>query len=246
MSRPDHRKRRLAPDKPVTPEVYKASLAGARERSMKRAHGPIISLEPGSSELAPPFSDHGEDWRYIVVDTFGTRSHDVASVFIDQLTDLVGSAWNDETKEWIPEAAELTTLLHVVAAHRPRNEAQAMLAAQIAAAHILTMKVAARAAQYPWDNKTVSSFAKLACTSAVLIDAMGRMQGKRRTSKQSITVRQEKHVHYHQHAHVRGAPKNERQPQEPCVPPESIAALPGPDEGGTVVPLAGRERKARL
>ena len=246
MSQPEGRKRKLA-DKPPTPEVYKASLDLARERSLKRRHGPIIEIEAGSGELLPPFADHGDDWHYIVVDAFGTRSHDVAAVFIHQLAGLVRSTFDDASKEWVPDPAELTTLLHIVAADRPKNEAEAMLAAQIAAAHMLTMKVAERAARYNWDDKTLSSFSKLARASAALVDTMQGLKGRRKSTSHKITVRTDRHVH--QHIHYGEPPcENLRQSQgTEREAPSERAALLGEGEGNrTIVPLSGREGQARV
>ncbi|MFD1610829.1 hypothetical protein ACFSCW_03325 [Sphingomonas tabacisoli] len=244
MSRPNQRKRRLKPDKPLTPEVYKASLAAARERSVKRRHGPVVSVEPGSSTLAPPFADCGEDWHYIVVDTFGTRSHAVASVFIDQLSNLVSSDWDAENQEWVPDAGELQTILHVVAAHRPKDEAQAVIAAQIAATHMLTMKVAERVHRYPWDDKAVSSYTKLARTSAALAEAMATIQGRKKATRQKITVRRENHIHYHVGGGASDArPVHERRKpgvQELPAVTDEREAVRGEESDGRVVPLSRR------
>jgi hypothetical protein len=81
---------------------------------------------------------------------------------------------------------------------------------------------------------------------------MGRLKGKKRTTKQSIVVRHEKHVHYHQHAHLGGSPADERQPDTTArgawAPkttrarqPEERAALPSPEEAGRIVPFPGGE-----
>jgi hypothetical protein len=250
MPRPDQRKRKLKPDERPTPEIYKASILAAKERSLKRRHGPLVHIEPGSSDLKSPFSDWGDDWHYIVVDAFGTRSHAVAGVFIDQLAGLVSCRFDDDAKEWVPEEAEMQMLLHVVAAYRPKNEAEAILAAQIAAANMLTMTVAERAVRYCWDDKTIGSFSKLARTSAALIEAMATLKGKKKSSRQKITVRHEKHIHTHQHVHFDGGTDgNERQAHAHAEsqPPETIPALHGDGaDNGVVVPLAGREGQKRL
>jgi hypothetical protein len=249
MPEPDKRKRKLKPDEPPTPEIYKASILAAKERSLKRRHGPLIAFEPGSADLKSPFSDWGDDWHYIVVDAFGTRSHMVAGVFIGQLAGLVSTRFDDEAKEWVPDEAEMQMLLHVVAAYRPKNEAEAILAAQIAAANLLTMTVAERAVRFCWDDKTIGSFAKLARTSATLIEAMATLKGKKKSSRQQITVRHEKHVHHHQHVHLEGgSPDNVRQPQgtEGSAIGESAALLGESEVNGTVLPFAGREGAKRL
>src|SRR3546814_1495883 len=108
------------------------------------------------------------DWSSDVCssDLFGTRYTVVATVFLNHLIDLCGSEWDEENQIWVPDDGELNAILHIVAAQKPQNEAQAALAAQTAATHILTMKVAKRVADYPHDTRMIAAYAKLARASA--------------------------------------------------------------------------------
>lgn len=233
-----------------TPDEYKRSLEQARARTMRRQHGPVMAIDPATTALNSPFSDCEDEWRMIVLDTFGTRSHQVGNVFLNHLASLCKAAWNEEAQRWAPDEDELTAILHVVAAHRPRNEAEAALAAQIAATHVITMKVAKYAYDHPYDHRMVGAYAKLAKASAQQVDTMTGLKGKRRTSRQQIAVTHEKHIHHHQHVHVEGGgQKSEGQCH--ATRADNIkrtqeaprgAALPSPDQGGTVVPLKGRAR----
>lgn len=69
---------------------------------------------------------------------------------------------------------------------------------------------------------------KLARTFVMQIDALSRLKGKRSSSKQTITVRQEKHGHHHQHVHVEGegreSPVNPMKPVNPGL--LAIARVP--------------------
>jgi hypothetical protein len=233
------------------PATYRASVDKAQARAMRRGHGPVVSIDPDTNELANPFEEERADWEWMIIDTFGTRCHQVAYVFIAHLVGLCASTWNEKTDRWVPNQDELTTLLHIIAANRPRNEAEAALAAQIAATHMILMKVAKRAADHPWDTRTVSTFAKLAKTSAMQIDTMAGLKGKRRTTRQQINVVHEKHVHHHQHVHVGGVEKSEGQCDATRTGAQKLGrarvagkrpAVPGEDETGRVVPLQGRAR----
>jgi len=223
---------------------------------MKRGHGPVLEITPGG-ELEYPFADGEGDWYWIVRDAFGTRMDAIAAVFINQLLNLCSSSWDEETQEWVPDQDEITTILNIISATKPKNEAEAVLAAQFAATHMITMKVAERAYKYPYDTKTLSAYAKLVRASAAQAEAMTSMKGKRRTTRQSIAVRHEKHIHHHQHVHLEGGgPKNERQPDAANIEPgvanpgaatvEGVSALPSPQASGRVVRIPSREGQESL
>ncbi len=231
------------------PAAYKHSLEKAQARSLQRKHGPVMTVDPETTALTSPFSEAEEEWRWMVIDTFGTRSHQVANVFLQHLSVLCASAWNDAAKCWVPDEDELTAVLHIVAAHRPKNEAQAALAAQIAATHMITMKVAKHAYSHPYDSRTVSSYAKLAKTAASQVETMSGLKGKRRTTRQQINVVHEKHIHQHQHVHAGDVEKSEGQCDATHTDQRSVAGagqvegcakVSGPDEKGRVVRLKSR------
>jgi len=244
----------LSRDEPPFPETLVASIEKAKARMATRRHGPPLYLkrgEDGLLEWTCPFAedpDNPKPWVYLLLDAFGTRYSTVAMVFVDQLLALCQrSNFNADREEWEPDDTELIQLVHIVNATKPKNEAQAALAAQIAATHIISMKVAKRAIDYPYDTRTLGAYAKLAQASAVQFAALATLQGKRRTTRQSITVRHEKHVHHHQHVHVqRGSPENDSQAHAPYGTTEQFSALPGQDETGSVVPLPSRKGQARL
>ena len=250
----DQPERRLATPKEPPPTIYKASLDRAQARTLKRQHGPVMEIDPATNVLASPFSEAEDEWRWMVIDTFGTRSHQVANVFLKHLVALCSTTWHETTSTWVPDEDELTAVLHIVAAYRPRNEAEAALAAQIAATHMITMKIAKRAYDYPFDTRTVSAYAKLARTSAIQIETMAGLKGRRRTTRQQIKVVHEKHIHRHEHVHVGGAENTEGQchATRPRTTVRNLAGasaaegcgtLPGNDPDGRVVPLQGRARQ---
>src|SRR3546814_14064822 len=91
--------------------------------------------------------------------------------------------------DWSSDVCSSDLILHIVAAQKPQNEAQAALAAQTAATHILTMKVAKRVADYPHDTRMIAAYAKLARASATQFETMAVLKGKRRSTRQKITER---------------------------------------------------------
>ena len=238
-----------------TPEVLEPSIEKARVRTLKRAHAPFMELSiaaDGKSRWEWPFDDNDQQWKFLILDAFGTRHADVAAVFVNQLVALCSKGnWSDEHQRWYPDDVELSAMMAIVAAHRPRNEAQAALAAQIAATHLLTMKIAKRVSDYPYDTRMISAYAKLARTSAAQAEAMMAIKGKRRTSTQAITVTHEKHIHHHQHVHVTGGVEDNANQSHATVDSRADkngagTALLSDDATGQVVPLRSCEGQAGL
>ena len=138
-------------------------------------------------------------------------------------------------------------------AHRPKNEAQAMIAAQLVGLHILSMKVTARGIRYPYETRNVTNAAKLATATANLTDTMQGLKGRRRTARQSIKVTKETHYHAHRHDHPTtggeggfdGRP-HERSGADAAEIIDQRPALPRPDEGGNVVPLSSDAGKGSM
>lgn len=252
----DRARPKKEPCKPPPPEALTKSIEAARERCMKRRHGPPIFLireKDGSFRWDWPYNQspaENEDWKFLIVDAFGTRHSMVAAAFINHLLDVCSHTYDEESQRWIPEEEQIVMLLHIVNAHKPRNEAEAALAAQMAVTHMLLMKVGKRVADYTYDTKMIGAFANLAKTSAFQHEVMAGVKGKRRSTSQKITVRQEKHVHNHQHVHFEGGEDEDvRQPDASMGSrfeknADGSPALPGPEETGRVVPFDGGKGKA--
>tara|TARA_R110000824_G_scaffold401792_1_gene616552 strand:+ start:18693 stop:19523 length:831 start_codon:yes stop_codon:yes gene_type:complete len=243
---------------PAPDDLVKA-VDAAKARALKRSHGPplfIRSNDDGTTEWDCPFAIEREDhegWVWLLLDAFGTRYATIAGVFLNHLQDLCHPGeWSRENDgEWIPDHGEAAMLVHVVGALRPKNEAQAALAAQMAACHLLTMRVAKRVADNPEDHRMVGSFARLAQASAAQFKTMASIQGKSRTTRQKITVSHEKHIHDHQHIHIdRGPTENEHQPHATmeggAIEDRGSASLPSQDETGQGVPLPSGKRQTHV
>lgn len=234
------------------PDVLLPSIARAKARTQSRRHGPPIRLErnaDGSTQWAWPFGLTDEEdraWKWLVLDAFGTRCESVAGAFLQHLVDLCGAEYDDAAKEWVPDEGELIALLHIVSAHKPRDEGQASLAAQMAATHIITMKVAKRVTQFIHDTRMIGAYANLARASALQFEAMTTLKGKRRSTRQQITVKHEKHVHQHQHVHVAGGGSVRTGQAHAAMGNADCPTLPCADTTGQVVRLASCEGQEGL
>jgi len=241
----------------------------ARKRTIKRAVSVPFGLKRDADDQLlidaeerpewdwPFLSDQSKwpEWMWLVLDAFGTRNSAIAGSFLRHLMEVCSTEWDDRVEGWVPDDGEMQTMLGIVRSHRPRNEADAASAAQVAATHIISMRVAARVAKYPYDTRMVSAYARLLQASAALSEATRAARGKGRKARQEITVRRDTHVHHHQHVHVTGG-AGENDDQSHAKPsarkadmadrPGDVAALPGDQPGGKVVRITGRKRKARL
>jgi hypothetical protein len=188
----------------------------------------------------------------MLCDALGTRSTDTAHTFLRQLTQLCPQYWHSNGEagqgEWVAGEDEINMVLAMVAGIRPRNEMEAALAAQMVAVHLMTMRTAASALRHGGHiiPGTAAIAGKLARTFAMQAEALAKMKGKR-SSRQTITVRQEKHVHHHQHVHLAGGPgENGGQSHEAArtEQPTGSAALLSAEPVGAVVRLPCGEGQA--
>lgn len=121
---------------------------------------------------------------------------------------------------------------------------EASLAAQMVAVHLLTMKLAARSIKYDYDTRTAAAAGKLARTFTLQLEALQSLRGKRKTVKQSITVRKDLHQHVH---YDRGEAGSEGQTQGRLARTvDQCAALRGPEPGRDAVPLSCNEGQGTM
>lgn len=250
------RRRKVQP----MPALLEPWAEKAKARMDKRPASPGVMMEPrgdlGDFRAVAPHDNH-EVWSLQIHDAFGTRSPSTVAVFMEQLRALCGQNWNDQTKAWHPSEVELNAALNFINSIQPRNEAEAALAAQMLAVHFMTMRVSASALN-TGDARTASVAAKLARTYAAQMDTLQQVRGKRRSTRQHITVKHEKHIHSHQHQHIAAWGCATPDPAPSAIPGEhhppaieqrtgvirSGAAVPSKGQIGEVVPIGRRERKA--
>lgn len=160
--------------------------------------GVMAETRPDRIEIMAPHNDD-ELWELQLVQAFGTRSMSLLRTFLRQLSKLCPQAWDEDARVWKVDETEWNALIALVADHQPENSTQAALAAQMAATHMMMMRLSSQALNrgHTVLEKDAALASKLARTFAIQCDAMQALKGKSRVAHQSITVRKEQHVHYH-------------------------------------------------
>lgn len=249
------RRRRRPRVQPEPTAALKAEGVKAKARMSKRPSSPGVMWEYQGEEgkgqylITAPHADL-DLWELQIADAFGTRSWSIVRTFTQDLKRLCSQSWDEPNGAWKPNEREMNAALAMVADMKPDNVAQAALAAQMVAVHLMTMRVSKQALNHGgmiMERDAVLA-GKLARTYVMQIEAMQGLKGKRRSTRQTITVKKELHqtVHYHDH---RGSKKNDEQSQgrtdsrRPEIT-DDRDAVPGEDEGGRVVPLPRRARSA--
>lgn len=244
------RPKRQARNRPNPSPELRAWERDAERRMYKRPFPPNVILEPAGMDKEYWTSAHSDPslWQLQLADAFGTRSAAVVDFFFGQLHELCGRGiWDEEAQQWRVSETDFSAMLAIINSHRPRNESEAMLAAQMVAVHLLTMKVAERAIRWPNETRTVSNVAKLANAFSQQMETMQALKGRTRSTRQSIKVSKELHQHVHYHDH-RGGKKKHGRPHERGDDTatginDERPALPRADAGGNVVPLPCDEGK---
>ncbi|MBV1692450.1 hypothetical protein KRR38_33650 [Novosphingobium sp. G106] len=202
----------------------------------------------GEGYIATAPHNDNDLWDLQIARAFGTRSQSVMRAFLIQLEALCTRAWDDQDRAWKTNESEFTAILSMVNDLQPRNTAEAGLAAQIVLIHLMVMRLGKQALNSGGMimERDAALTGKLARTYAMLMETYQGLRGKRRTSKQNITVRHEKHVHHHQHVHLKGGTsENERQPHEPTAAAVGERAqMQGDEPRGQVLRLPGSKGKS--
>lgn len=247
-----------AGDKPKMPANIRELAADALNRHLRRPGTPPleITMENGRWWFGSPYAAEDEDnWIALLFDAFGTRSQGTFRTFMCQLAELCSSDWNENEKAWHPAEDELIAAVQIVRSTKPRNEAEACLAAQMVAVHLIQMKLSAQALKHGWaEPRTCAIAGKLARTYATQLETMAKLKG--RGSRQHITVRKySQHEHKHIHLH-QGDAENGNQPHEPrarrlpeinsALELEDGSAVPGPDTWGDTVSVPSSEEPTAL
>jgi len=199
------------------PEVLKSLGSKAIKRHEKRGATPEIEIgsEDGQWTFASPYDeDDLDEWQALLFEAFATRSAAAFHAFTSQLAQLCHTDWHGEGIGWLPRSWELRAAIQIVRSIRPRNEAEACLAAQMVAVHLMQMKLSAQALSHSYpDSRTCAIAGKLARTYAMQLETIAKLRGK--GSRQRITVRKySQHEHKHIHLH-QGGSENGNQPHEP-------------------------------
>lgn len=197
MTKPKSTRRRRGP----MPAALKKRAADAGRQHEKRYPAPtvdVVEAEHGHGwTFESPFrSADEEDWWRLLGEAFGTRTKQVVEVFMGQVAGLIGTCWAPGADQPLPREGELQAALAIVAAMKPKNEAEAALAAQAFALHVVAMRTGQNIASVRGyiDPRQSLALANLVKAYAGVMDSLKR--GRSRNSiRQTITVRKDVHVH---------------------------------------------------
>ena len=186
-------KARQAEAKPVaapyrpTPKEDRAIQALSHRRAAKPA-APRITVTHTKGKPAQIASDHPDPTTggQLLMAALGTTSHAFAYGLLDQLVEA-GSKGAKADQDGI------NFMLAVIAGVEPRDEVEAMLAAQMAAVHMATMTFTRRLAHVdniPQQDSAARAFNTLARTFAAQMEALKRYRtgGEQKVTVQHVTV----------------------------------------------------------
>ena len=211
-------------------EVERAEIERAKKRTKARAPRIAMHVEKRGAKAGRTYPGHSDEegHRFRLADAFGTRSME----FVDAMLKGVGMATEDHSasKDFgpgSPDQLAFNAALAVIDGVRPKDEVEAMLAANMAVANITLLELVARTraaiAGHLYQGNGLKRLDvlgnltnKFMRTFALQVEALAR---KRRRGEQTVTV---KHVHVHAggqavvgnvtHRGGRGATKNEQRP----------------------------------
>jgi hypothetical protein len=180
-----------APQQNMTPpyQATDAERQAIREhlaRKERKAPAPRVDLKRGNGGYRL-LADHPEPLLglSLVMQAIGTVDHEFFHGLLNQLVNVTGGK--------TPDNRTLNFMLSVIKAIQPKDEAECMLAAQMAAVHMATMTFARRlnhVENIPQQDSAERAFNKLARTFAVQMEALKRNRtgGEQRVTVQHVTV----------------------------------------------------------
>lgn len=176
------RKKQIA-NKYETTIPERAALAAFHAAKSSKLQPAKIKIVNKKADIDHPDSNIG---LTLLINSFGTTSFEFAHGILTQLCNIVSKG-----KEADP--AEINFALAFVAGLQPRDEVEAMLAAQMAAIHTTTMTFARRLAHVetiPQQDSAERALNKLARTFAMQMEALKRYRtgGEQKVTVHHVTV----------------------------------------------------------
>jgi len=169
---------------PCRDETPSRSKAAAQEASIGRLIGNVGSSQ-NVTTLSPDHVDRTTG-NALLMEALGTAEPDFADGLVNRLA-LVGTGRRGVDED------DLNFMLAVIKGIQPRDEVEAMLAAQMAAVHNATMNFARRlnrVENIPQQESAERAFNKLARTFAAQVEALKRYRsgGARTVRVEHVTV----------------------------------------------------------
>jgi hypothetical protein len=163
----------------------------ALERYLQAAAEKAPRMKVLDGEGAPTVSpDHPDEviGQVLLMEALGTADHDFFGGMLRQLGDASSQGGKADERG-------LNFMLSVVKGVKPRDQVEAMLAAQMAAVHVATLATARRLARVdtvPQQDSAERAFNKLARTFAVQMEALKRYRtgGEQNVTVQHVSVSQ--------------------------------------------------------
>jgi hypothetical protein len=226
-----------------TPRERDALKAHLNYRETKAAPRIKVAVEKDTSRLTVDHPDVGLG-QLLLMQAIGAKDVGFYEALISQLADASRQGRTADERG-------LNFMLSVVKSIEPRDQIEAMLAAQMAAVHNATMTFARRlnhVENIPQQDSAERAFNKLARTFASQVEALKRYRAR---GEQKVTV---EHVHVHAggqavvgtieapgggHQH-----KSRDQPHAKQIAHAPEPALPSPDAGGDPVQIASDAERA--
>ena len=181
--------KRLATTYEPTPEENKA-LRRVGRRLADKPPAPNLKVHHQEGQLASIRPDHPDEavGSLLLAETVGTTS-------LEFLQGLLGQISNVATKGPRPDQQAMNFMLAMIRGVEPRDEIEAMLAAQMAAVHMATMTFARRLAHVeniPQQDSAERAFNKLTRTFAMQVEALKRYRtgGEQKVTVQHVTVKE--------------------------------------------------------
>jgi hypothetical protein len=165
----------------------KAAINAWRDRRRARAPSPSIKLRKQGDTTKVDF-DHPDTGTgtILMMEALGTTSTSFMDILVRQLI-------NAGTQGREPDQASVNFMLSVVKGIEPRDEIEAMLAAQMAAVHMASMTFARRLAHVdtiPQQDSAERAFNKLTRTFTIQMEALKRYRtgGQQKVTVEHVTV----------------------------------------------------------
>jgi hypothetical protein len=164
----------------------KAALAAFEAEASAKKPSPPLKVEKKGNDLAVTLNHPDLVTAFkLLSQALGTSNPDFLGGIVGQLANMTGQEK--------PDDAAINFALAMVTGIEPRDQLEAMLAAQMAAVHLATMAFARRLAcveNIPQQDSAQNAFNKLARTFATQMDALKRYRstGEQRVTVQHVTV----------------------------------------------------------
>ena len=238
-------KKAARPSADYTPtDRERAALDRVLGRQVSKAPAAKFNIEMTAANVASISADHPEPriGHSLLADALGTGDYEFAAGLLTQLADVSRSG-KVTTKQ------ELNFMLSLVRGINPKDEMEALLAAQMAAIHNATMVAARRLSHVetiPQQDSASNMLNKLARTFAAQVEALKRYRsaGEQTIKVQHVTVNDGGQAIVGNVSQGGGGnAKNGGQPHGPCAADECGPALLGHEQAiAPEMPSSGGER----